>query len=126
MEMPMKLIDDLKMFFSSNNREIEGLKAIIEVQKNRLTELSVENDNLNQDFIDLMEHHETDMADYGKMEDENIYLRETLRLIETTHKIGPDNNWCDLAERLRIMLFDVVRMYSELEKEIADDRKRTD
>ena len=112
MEMPMKLIDDLKAFFSSNDQEIEQLKAVNEAQKNRLTEQAAEldaarlaRDNANLDFIELAEHHETDMQGYDELQEKYDDVTAFL-------------------DRTIIVLFDVVRMYSELEA--ANDSQRTD
>lgn len=108
----MKLIDDLKAFFSSNDQEIEQLKAVNEAQKNRLTEQAAEldaarlaRDNANLDFIELAEHHETDMQGYDELQEKYDDVTAFL-------------------DRTIIVLFDVVRMYSELEA--ANDSQRKD
>jgi hypothetical protein len=126
----MKLIDDLKAYFGRKDQEILDLEGVIEVQKNRLTELSAEVDKQDQWYNDLAERNESDMIDYDKSKADVIYYKAKfeeeykyrMMLIETGHTVNPKTKMCELSEKFRVILFDVVRMYVELEA--ANDSQR--
>jgi hypothetical protein len=130
----MKLIDDLKTLFNTKNQRIADQFRIITDQANRLEVLEVKMNQQDDDFITLAEHHDKDMVDYGKLEADVRYYKGKFeeeytyrqRLIENGHTVDPETKMCALSEKLRVILFDVVRMYVELEKEAANESRTTD
>jgi hypothetical protein len=130
-EMPMRLIDNIKDFSLDladyvKNVELEKLAAAkmidlaaeeMEGSRRIIGELRIDLEELHKLWAETI----TELVDSEK---ENASLHESLKLIETTHGIDLDNNMCELAERFRVVLFDVVREYIELEK--ANDTRAKD
>lgn len=112
----MKLTDDLRKYIKT----IEGHIAYTAGKQHQIEVLQEVNRTLT---IDLEEAHKLwgeTTIELAAVEEENTALRESLKLIETTHGVDPNTNMCTLAERFRVVLSDMVRMYSalELEKEL--------